>query len=150
LKVRDIANNSSGIPNLPVRDDAKASAGKKTDFRNELERAEEVGYEQQLEEIVKGIVSQGEKLGKKFDIRELMSYKKMISEFLELALGKSRKFTKQNLLDRRGRHKVYALIKKIDNELCQLTEDVINGEKDNIETLRRLDDIRGLILDMML
>ena len=150
MKVRDVINNPSGFSNLPVRDDAKASAGKKADFRNELARAEEVSYEKQIEEIVNGIVSQGDKLGKKFDIRELMAYKKMIAEFLELALGKSRKFTKQNLLDRRGRHKVYALIKKINDELCQLTEDVISGEKENIDILRRLDDIRGLILDIML
>jgi uncharacterized protein len=113
-------------------------------------KAENGSYDQQLEELVNDIVKQGEKLGKRVDIKELRDYKRLISEFLGVAVGNSRKFSKQSLLDRRGRHKVYALIKKINNELDLLTQEVMNGEKDNIDILRRVDDIRGLILDMMM
>lgn len=150
MKVRDVSNNPSSVPSLPVKDDRKVSSGNAADFRSQLVKAENGSYDQQLEELVNDIVKQGEKLGKRVDIRELRDYKRLISEFLGVAVGNSRKFSKQSLLDRRGRHKVYALIKKINNELDLLTQEVMNGEKDNIDILRRVDDIRGLILDMMM
>ncbi|NTV89024.1 MAG: YaaR family protein, partial [Clostridiales bacterium] len=74
----------------------------------------------------------------------------LISEFLETAVGNSRKFMKKSLLDRRGRHRVYSIIKKINEEVDQLTQDVMKNESGNIDILRRVDDIRGLILDMIL
>jgi uncharacterized protein YaaR (DUF327 family) len=74
----------------------------------------------------------------------------MISEFLEEVIGGSRKFTKRSLLDRRGRHKVYAMIKQVNDELDALAKEVLNSEKDNISIIKRLDDIRGLIMDLLL
>ena len=150
MKVRDVLNNPSSEPSLPVKDDRKVTSGSASDFRSQLLKAENGSYEQQLEELVNNIVKQGEKLGKRVDIKELRDYKRLISEFLGVAIGNSRKFSKQSLLDRRGRHKVYALIKKVNNEVDLLTQEVMSGEKDNIDILRRVDDIRGLILDMMM
>ncbi|NLH97362.1 MAG: YaaR family protein, partial [Clostridiaceae bacterium] len=66
-----------------------------------------------------------------------------------LAVGKSKKFSKRSLLDRRGRHRGFAIVRTINEELERLTEDVLNGEKDNLGLLRRLEDIRGLILDLL-
>ena len=150
MKVRDALNNTLGISGAPFKDDKKVSAGKGADFRNELMKAEGNSYEQHIENLVNKIVQQSEKLSQKVDIKELMVYRKLVAEFLEVALGNSRKFSKQSLLDRRGRHKVYALIKKINTELDSLMQDVMNGEKDNIIILQRVDDIRGMILDMVL
>ena len=150
LKVRDVLNNPSSIPSVPVKEDRKVSAGKGVDFRGQLAKVEGNNYQLYLEELVNQITRQGEKMNKKIDIKELIAYKKLISEFLNSALGNSRKFSKQSLLDRRGRHKVYALVKKINEELDQLTQDVMNEEKDNIGILKRVEDIRGLILDMLL
>lgn len=150
MKVRDSLNNPAGISGRTVREESKASPGKSADFRSQLTRAEDNNYEQHLEKLVNDIVKQGEVLAKRIDVRELRNYRKLISEFLDTALGNSRKFSKQSLLDRRGRHKVYAIIKNINNELDMLAQDVINGEKENINLLKRLDDIKGLILDMFL
>ena len=150
MKVRETLGNTSGMPSLPVRDDAKVRSGRGAEFHNQLVKAENTNYEQHLEKLVNDIVRQGETLAKRIDVRELMMYKGLISEFLELALGNSKKFTKQSLLDRRGRHKVFALVKNINAELDLLTQDVMNGEKDNISLLKRLDDIRGLILDIFM
>jgi uncharacterized protein YaaR (DUF327 family) len=53
-------------------------------------------------------------------------------------------------LDRRGRHKVFAVIKKVNEELDDLTREVLTDEKDRIKILKKLDDIKGLILDLFL
>lgn len=150
MKVSDSLSNPASVPGLTTKDDTKLKAGRSADFRNQLAKAEDSNYEQHLEKLVNDIVKQGETLAKRIDVREMRIYRKLISEFLDVAVGNSKKFSKRSLLDRRGRHKVYAIIKNVNAELDLLTQDVMNGEKDNISLLKRLDDIRGLILDLFM
>lgn len=150
MKVSDTLGNMAGLTGLPAKDDTKIKPGKNGEFRNQLSRAEDSNYEQHIERLVQDIVKQGDILSKKIDIRELKTYRKLIAEFLDVALGNSRKFSKKSILDRRGRHKVFAVIKNINNELDLLTQEVLQGEKDNISLLQRLADIRGLILDLFM
>jgi uncharacterized protein YaaR (DUF327 family) len=150
LKVSDLLNNSASLAGRPIRDESKLKAGRSADFRNQLVKAEGSNYEQHLERLVNEIFKQGESLAKRIDVGELRIYRRLISEFLDVALGNSKMFSKQSLLDRRGRRKVYAIIKNINTDLDLLTQDVMTGEKENISLLQRLDDIRGLILDLFM
>ena len=134
---------------------ATASATKKApvsnvSFIDAIRGAEDRNVVDRLKIMADEIVAQGEKLADKVDIRELMVYKKLVSGFMDEAVGNSRKFSKQSFLDRRGRHKVYAVIKKVNEELDELTREVLAGEKDRLKILKKLDDIKGLILDIML
>lgn len=150
MKVGDMKGNAQGVSGKQVKGGHKVAASGGSDFRSQLVKAEDVSYEMHLEALVDDIIRQGEKLSKKVDVKEFRDYKKLVSEFLDTALGKSREFTKKSLLDRKGRHKVYALIKRINAEIDQLALDVMDGEKDNLGILNRMDDIRGLILDMLM
>jgi uncharacterized protein YaaR (DUF327 family) len=150
LKVRESLNKSPGIFEVISKEERRVEGGREASFQNQMQRAEEHSGEQRLGEMALKITEQGEKLGKKTDIRELTVYKRMICEFLDEVVNGSMKFSKQSFLDRRGRHKVYALIKKINGELEELTQDLLSQEKDNLRLLQRLDDIRGLILDVIM
>jgi uncharacterized protein YaaR (DUF327 family) len=119
-------------------------------FLDVAKDAEDKSVLGRLRAMADSISRQGEKLADRVDIRELRLYKKMISDFMEEAVGRSMKFSKQSFLDRRGRHKAYAVIKKVDAELDELTRDVLRGEKDRIKILKRLDEIKGLILDILM
>lgn len=150
MKIGELKNKSGSMTGLNANDGVRMKAGASEAFSNQLAKAQDSNYEQHLEKLVTEIVQQGDVLARKVDIRELKLYRRLISEFLALAVGNSKKFSKKSLLDRRGRHRVYAIIKTINEELDLLTEEVINGEKDNISLLKRLDDIRGLILDLFM
>lgn len=150
MKVIDTLNQPSSVAGSSGKEDRKVTDSKETNFQGQLKRVENRNFEDRMNDMVEQIVKQGEKLGKKADLRELKIYKNMISEFLDEAVKNSHKFTKQNLLDRRGRYKAFATVKKVNNELDLLTKDILNDEKENINILHRIDDIRGLILDMKL
>lgn len=119
-------------------------------FSSQLRRLETNNYEEKIKVLADKITDQGKKLSKKADIRDLKIYKQLISEFLDEAVAHSHNFTKKSFLDRRGRHRVYAIIRKINEELIELTNAVLKSEQDNISILKKLDDIRGLILDLLL
>lgn len=150
MKIVDSLSNPSGIADKLGKDEIKLKTDRGEDFKNQLIRAEDSNYEQHIKSLLDRIDEQGETLAKRVDVRELRKYRKLISEFLDVALSNSKKFSRQSLLDRRGRHKVYTVIKNVNDELDKLTQDVMSSEKDNISLLKRLDDIRGLILDLFL
>ena len=135
---------------MPSRDERTIRNEKDATFSSQLRKLETVNYEEKIRVLADKIQSQGKKLGKKADIHDLKVYKKLISEFLDEAVTHSHSFTKKNFLDRRGRHRVYAIIKKINEELIELTNEILKAEQDNIAILKKLDDIRGLILDLFL
>lgn len=150
MKVSDSLGGPSSIPDINGKEERKITDSGETGFQARLKQVELRNCEERLKELVGMIAEQGKKLGEKTDIRELKTYKKLISEFMDETVGGSRKFSKHSFLDRRGRHRVYALVRKIDNELEQLTKDILEGEKNNIRILQRLEDIRGLILDIIM
>lgn len=150
MKVSETLNKPSNMTEILTRDEKRIADSKDSTFQSQLKRAADGNFEERVNELVNKIFEQGEKLAKKVDIKELKTYKNLISDFLDEAVNNSHKFSKQNLLDRRGRHKVYATVKKVNEELADLTRDVLSSEKDNIKILKRLDDIRGLILDIVM
>ncbi len=119
-------------------------------FNSRLTKIGAQDYKNRLTFLLEEVNDQGKKLSKHVDIKELKRYKKLISEFLYETINYSHKFQKENILDRRGRHKVYAVITKVNNELEELTQEVLKEEKDNINILKKLDDIRGLLLDIII
>lgn len=150
MKVREALGRAANVKGVESKDSRRVVDSKNTSFTGQLTKTENENYEARIQRLVSGIVEQGEKLGKKVDIRELKVYKKLIAEFLDEAVGNSHKFSKQSFLDRRGRHRVYAIVRKVNKELELLTEDVLKNEKDNINILKRLDEIKGLVLDLIL
>lgn len=119
-------------------------------FMGTLSNAEQQAFMDKMRKMIDRIVEQGETLSKRMDIRDLKIYKSLVKEFLEESITNTMQFSKESLLDRRGRHKIIATVKKVNEELEILTNDVLSNEKDNLKILKKLEDIRGLIMDLLI
>ncbi|NLL06103.1 MAG: YaaR family protein [Clostridiaceae bacterium] len=150
MKIRDGLNSSANVAEVLSGEQKKPSDVNGNVFYNQLRKVEKHNVEERINYLINRITEQGKKLGEKVDLRELKVYKKLISEFLDETLNNSHKFSKESFIDRRGRYRVYATVKKINTELEELTKDVLSAEKDNIKILQRIEDIRGLVLDISL
>ena len=95
------------------------------------------------------LLEKNKKLGKKMDVRDMKHYRKLIKEFMNEIVNRSHKFSRENFLDRRGRHRVYGMIKRVDAALDELATELIKEEKDALAILGKVDEIRGLLLDIM-
>ena len=105
--------------------------------------------QEKVAELMGSITEQGKKLGKKTDIRDMKRYRELIKTFLNEVVYRSHKFSRENYLDRRGRHRVYGIVRLIDENLDKLAEELLKDEKDNIAILSTIDEIRGLLLDII-
>ena len=73
----------------------------------------------------------------------------LIKDFLNEVVYRSHRFSRENFLDRRGRHRVYGIIRLIDKNLDELAGELVADEKDHISILDRIGEIKGLLLDIL-
>ncbi|MBR1628391.1 MAG: YaaR family protein [Lachnospiraceae bacterium] len=109
---------------------------------------EDEDLQERLKTLMKKIDEQGKKLSEHMDIRDMRQYRSLVKEFVNEVVNRSHKFSRENFLDRRGRHRVYGMIKRVDKNLDELAEALVADEKDHLDILSRVDDIRGLLLDI--
>ena len=103
-----------------------------------------------VDALMMDITSQGERIARHMDIRDLRRYRGLIKDFLNEVVYRSHKFSRDNFLDRRGRHRVYGIIRKIDETLDALAEALMADEQDHLAILQRIGEIEGLLLDIFI
>lgn len=110
---------------------------------------EETALQEKLAILLEDITKEGKKIAKHMDVRDMKYYRSLIQEFMNEIVTRSHKFTRENFLDRRGRHRVYGMIKLVDENLDLLAAELMKEEKDHLLILGKIDEIRGLLLDIL-
>ncbi len=113
-----------------------------------VSRIEEQELQNALANMMEEITRQGEKLSKHRDIKDMKRYRALIKDFLNEVVNRSHAFSRENFLDRKGRHRVYGIIRLIDENLDQLAQELVKDEQDNLAILSKIGEIRGLLLDI--
>lgn len=114
-----------------------------------ISNIEEQDLQSRLHFMMQEIIQHGNKLAKHMDIRDMKKYRQLIKEFMNEIVNRSHKFSRENFLDKRGRHRVYGMVKLVDKTLDELATELIKDEKDHISILNKIDEIRGLLLDIL-
>jgi len=109
---------------------------------------EEQELKARLNMMLEEITVQGKKLTKHLDVKDMRHYRELIREFMNEIVNRSHKFSRENFLDRKGRHRVYTMIKLVDKNLDDLAAELIKDEKDHLAILNKIDEIRGMLLDL--
>ncbi len=109
---------------------------------------EDADLQNTLKVMMEEITMQGDKISKKRDIRDMKKYREMIKGFMNEVVSRSHTFERENFLDRKGRHRVYGIIKLVDQRMDELAQELVKDEKDNIKILGMVGDIQGLLLDI--
>lgn len=114
-------------------------------FTDALGGAEERDAHAELGESLERIDGVDRKLRERPDLDTLDEYKKAVRGFLEVMVNRYLKVTR-----RTGRHgtrtKVYTMIEKVDGALEELERCM--RESLDVDLAARLDEIRGILIDM--
>ena len=109
---------------------------------------EEAGLADRLNLMMEEIVMRGDKITKRMDVKDMRRYRTLIKDFMNEIVNRSHKFSRENFLDRRGRHRVYGIVRLVDEKLDELAQELMKEEKDKIAILAKVGEIRGLLLDI--
>ena len=109
---------------------------------------EEAELSERLNSLMTQITEQGDKITKHMDISDMRRYRELVKDFMNEVVNRSHEFSRENFLDRRGRHRVYGIVKLVDKNLDDLAAELIKDEKDNLTILSKVGEIRGLLIDI--
>ncbi len=139
-------NNVSQITQVP--DTQKTTVGDGS-FKFTLSSAiTDAELQAKVDSLMEDITAQGNRIAQHMDIRDMKKYRGLIKDFLNEVVYRSHKFSRENFLDRRGRHRVYGIIKLIDENLDQLATELVSDEMDHLKILNAIGEIEGLLLDI--
>lgn len=103
---------------------------------------------EQLQEKLKDIQNQGERLARSMTVRELKLYRQMVKKFLEDTVRRGVGMKETRGFDRRGRTKRYKLLDEIDASLVTMGEELLDSEEGRLQLLQSIGDIRGILINL--
>lgn len=143
IKVNDI----SGSAPVEVK-----QTSKQTDDTFKFMLVSNIGekdLQEKLGSLMDQITKQGERISKHMDVTDMKRYRSLVKEFMNEVVNHSHEFSRENFLDRRGRHRVYGIVRLVDKNLDDLAQELVKEEKDNIAVLDKVNEIKGLLLDIV-
>ncbi len=144
IKVNNVNNITPAAENTPV------SQGDDTFKFALISNIAEQDLQERLTALMGEITVQGERISKRKDIKDMKKYRSLVKDFMNEILNRSHKFSRQNFLDKRGRHRVYGIIHLVDQNLDELAEELLKDESDNLSILAKIGEIRGLLIDLLM
>ena len=143
----DMKVNALPAP-APVENQTQVSQSDGTFKFTLASHIQEADLQAKLSTLMEEITMQGDRISKRKDIRDMKKYRGLIKDFMNEIINRSHQFSRENFLDRRGRHRVYGIIRLVDQTLDELAQELVKDEKDNLAILAKIGEIRGLLLDI--
>lgn len=116
-------------------------------FSKTLESQQIQLKKQEIEQLMKNITLQGNKLARSRTFRDLAKFKKLIKRFLQEAVSEGFQLQSDFHFGFNGNQKL-KLVKEIDAKLIELTEDVLNQERKTVNILDLIGEIKGLLINL--
>ena len=81
-----------------------------------MSNIEETELQERLTNLMGEITAEGEIISKRKNIKDMRRYRALVKDFMNEILNRSHKFSRQNFLDKKGRHRVYGIIRLVDQK----------------------------------
>lgn len=147
MKIQNI--NAAQIEHFPRNEiEISQNTDIELEFRRSLTNETEAVYMRRIEGLMADITRQGEVVAKRADMGELQKYRAMVTSLINETVSNGFAFKKSGGMNSRGRSKVFAMIQQVNEKLDNMTKKILEEQKDNLDLLNDVDDIRGLLVDM--
>ena len=150
MRVQGQKATESGIVQVRGTEARETEASDNSVFHRTLTDLSKGLYETRIAEMKKDIDEQGKLLADRVDVKEFERYRRLIREFLDEIVSNGYTFSREDAYASRGKHRYIATVRVIDEKLDALGKEVMKEQADKIEILHKVDDIRGLLLDIMM
>jgi len=150
MKVSNVKRTDSNLVTSHGSDTRGVRESEAPVFRRTLTDLSREVHEARLIEMKSAIDEQGKRLADRVDVREFEKYRRLIRDFLDEIVSNGYTFCREDAYASRGKHRYIATVRVVDEKLDELGKEFLKEQADKIEILHRIDDIRGLLLDLMM
>jgi uncharacterized protein YaaR (DUF327 family) len=122
----------------------------KTDEAAETENAGEIpAPDHSIKDLLDDVHSLGEQLKKRPFPEEIKQYKRAVRNFLHYIVENGYIIEEQTSGTNPLKRKKFTLVQVVDKKLEQLAAGILAGQNDQLEILARVDEIKGILVDLM-
>lgn len=117
-------------------------------FANVIRKSQAKMQLDTLNQLMSRIDTQGQKLARQKTLENLRDYKKLVKQFIGESLNLGLQLTEKQSFHPGGGMKTHQLIEVIDQKLLELQDGVLLDEKEGIELLELIGEIKGLLINL--
>lgn len=98
--------------------------------------------------LLQKIDLESNELRRNFTVEGLKRYTTLVRSFMKEALTQTYQFEEESHWTRSGGKKSSVIVKRINDDLEQMMDSMLSQEHDQLAMVSKLDEIRGLLLDL--
>ncbi len=129
----------------------KSDSGKAHDADLFQVLLEEAGTDQQkaeLDRLLQEVNQKGEVLVASQSLDAAYAYRQAVKKYLDILVKGSLVVSSQTSTDRFGRQKMYAVVQEIDRQLIDLLDLAITDQKEPLQLLKIVGEVKGLLISL--
>jgi uncharacterized protein len=126
----------------------KEAASASVSFAEVVAKQNEELALERFQQLAKEIEEQGKILAESRSVEELRKYKKLVKTLLDDVIKNGLQLSEQHGFNWSGRSRLYKIVKEVDRKLIDLTNAVLQKEKQGIDLLSTIGEIQGLIINI--
>lgn len=102
----------------------------------------------QLQTLIKSIDDTGNRLGRSQNLKDLNKFKSLVKQFVKEAVDYGIGLKKDKSWDHFGQGRDLSVVQVVDEKLVELTEEVMSKEKNGLNILGKIGEIKGLLINI--
>ena len=103
---------------------------------------------EQLTRLLGDISAAGDRVARSRNLRELTRFKMLVKRFLQEAVDYGFDLKQSQTWNRFGEGRRLKVVETVDKKLVELAEDLLNDEKETIDLLDKIGEIKGLLINL--
>ncbi|MER1998483.1 MAG: YaaR family protein [Lysinibacillus sp.] len=103
---------------------------------------------EQLTRLLGDISAAGDRVARNRTLRELTRFKMLVKRFLQEAVDHGLEMKQSHTWNRFGEGRRLKIVETIDERLVELAEEILNEEKETIDLLDKIGEIKGLLINL--
>lgn len=103
---------------------------------------------EQLTRLLGDISTAGDRVARSRNLRELARFKMLVKRFLQETIDNGMELKQSHTWNRFGEGRRLKIIETIDERLVELAQDILNEEKEAIDLLDKIGEIKGLLINL--
>jgi uncharacterized protein len=131
-----------------VRTEQKTNAGGANRFSMLVDKQDQKMQIEQLGKLMGDISSAGERLGRSRTFKDLAKYKTLVKRFVKEAVDYGMNLKQSHTWNQHGEGRKLNIVENVDRKLMELTEDILNEERQSIDILGKIGEVRGLLINL--
>ncbi len=143
IKVRRLDSSSYKVGSS-AGSDSKSSGSFNRSFDEQMRQT----YKNRVTDLFDEIKAEAEDIFVHMNLPKLEKYRSLISRLLSEVTGNAYLLKTDLVTDSNGKRRVLTLISVIDGKLDEMAADVLKQDSKLIDYIGRIDEIRGLIMDL--